>query len=241
MRERARPKSRPCDCLLNLDWRGGRLPPPAAQPYQIRAVPLPCDLPCETRLRVPPTCAPPRLSQSPIKSAGDTGVQPVNKKGKDEKKTRFLVSDGASGGEVAPGGAGAGLARSKTVPRECTAEAATAENGNGKSKMTRPMRTPALKLDKLPATDNAPAKAAADKAAAEKAAAEKAAAEKAAADKAAAAKELTLSQAAKILERELGLEGNLKDVIHQAADQLGVERGPALVELSRQCLRELGH
>ena len=49
----------------------------------------------------------------------------------------------------------------------------------------------------------------------------------------------TLSQAVEILKRELGLEGNFKDVIEQAAAQLGVEPGPALAELAQQCLREL--
>ena len=49
----------------------------------------------------------------------------------------------------------------------------------------------------------------------------------------------TLSQAVEILKRELGLEGNFKDVIEQAAAQLGLEPGPALAELAQQCLREL--
>jgi len=49
----------------------------------------------------------------------------------------------------------------------------------------------------------------------------------------------TLSQAVEILKRELRLEGNFKDVIEQAAAQLGVEPGPALAELAQQCLRQL--
>ena len=49
----------------------------------------------------------------------------------------------------------------------------------------------------------------------------------------------TLNEAAEILKRELGLEGNLTSIVHKAADQLGVERGPPLAELGRQCLRAL--
>lgn len=49
----------------------------------------------------------------------------------------------------------------------------------------------------------------------------------------------TLIQAAEILKRELRLEGSLKDVVQQAAAQLGIEPGPPLTELAQQCLREL--
>ena len=49
----------------------------------------------------------------------------------------------------------------------------------------------------------------------------------------------TLIQAAEILKRDLRLEGSVKNVVQQAAAQLGIEPGPPLTELAQQCLREL--
>ena len=51
--------------------------------------------------------------------------------------------------------------------------------------------------------------------------------------------QLTLIQAAEILKRELRLEGSLKDVVQEAAAQLGIKPGLPLTELAQQCLREL--
>jgi hypothetical protein len=50
----------------------------------------------------------------------------------------------------------------------------------------------------------------------------------------------TLSEAVAILKRELGLEGNVADVVKQAAFQLGVDGSLPLVEMARQCVQNLG-
>ena len=50
----------------------------------------------------------------------------------------------------------------------------------------------------------------------------------------------TLSEAVAILKRELGLEGNVADVVKQAAFQLGGDGSLPLVEMARQCVQNLG-
>ena len=50
---------------------------------------------------------------------------------------------------------------------------------------------------------------------------------------------LTISESVEILKRELGVEGNMADVVKQAAAQLGVEDQP-LVEMARECVLKLG-
>ena len=49
----------------------------------------------------------------------------------------------------------------------------------------------------------------------------------------------TLSETVEILKRELALEGDVTSVVRQAASQLDIDPGAPLVELARQCLREL--
>jgi hypothetical protein len=49
----------------------------------------------------------------------------------------------------------------------------------------------------------------------------------------------SLNEVADILKRELNLEGNMKDVVQQAAVQLGVNAELPLVEMGRQCLQKL--
>ena len=50
----------------------------------------------------------------------------------------------------------------------------------------------------------------------------------------------TLTEAAEILKRELGLKGNLKDVVREAAEQLELDVSLPLVELARLCVQKLG-
>ena len=53
---------------------------------------------------------------------------------------------------------------------------------------------------------------------------------------------MTLIEQVQVFKRELGLEGNVKDVIDQAAEQLGVSaQGKPLSELSNMCMEALGH
>ena len=49
----------------------------------------------------------------------------------------------------------------------------------------------------------------------------------------------TLNEAVEILKRELGLQGNMRDVVHQAATQLGVDASLPLLELARRCVQQL--
>ena len=46
-----------------------------------------------------------------------------------------------------------------------------------------------------------------------------------------------VSQTAEILKRELGLEGNMKDVIKQAAEQMGLATDQPLIKLAQLCLQ----
>ena len=50
----------------------------------------------------------------------------------------------------------------------------------------------------------------------------------------------TLSEAVDILKRELGLKGNVADVVKQAAEQLELDVSLPLVELARLCVQKLG-
>ena len=53
---------------------------------------------------------------------------------------------------------------------------------------------------------------------------------------------MTLIQQVEVLKRELGLEGNVKAVIEQAAEQLGMSaEGKPLSELGNACMEALGH
>ena len=52
---------------------------------------------------------------------------------------------------------------------------------------------------------------------------------------------MPLTQAAQILKGELGLEGNVSDIVKQAASQLGIAADhQPLVEVAKQCLQKLG-
>ena len=50
----------------------------------------------------------------------------------------------------------------------------------------------------------------------------------------------TLPQAAEILKGHLGLEGNVADVVKQAAGRLGVAANLPLMPMAQQCLQILG-
>ena len=49
-----------------------------------------------------------------------------------------------------------------------------------------------------------------------------------------------LSEAVEILKRDLGLKGNVQDVVKEAAFQLSVDSSLPLVEMARQCVQKLG-
>ena len=49
----------------------------------------------------------------------------------------------------------------------------------------------------------------------------------------------TLNESVEILKRELGLRGNMRDVVQQAATQLGVDASLPLLELARRCVQQL--
>ena len=51
---------------------------------------------------------------------------------------------------------------------------------------------------------------------------------------------VTLVRAAEILKDQLGLEGNVGDVVKQAAFQLDVPADQPLAEMAKQCLQKLG-
>ena len=50
----------------------------------------------------------------------------------------------------------------------------------------------------------------------------------------------TLLEMTEILKRELGLKGNMTDVVKQAAEQLHVDVRLPLMEMARQCVQKLG-
>ena len=50
----------------------------------------------------------------------------------------------------------------------------------------------------------------------------------------------TLREMTEILKRELGLNGNMTDVVKQAAEQLNVDVRLPLVEMAKQCVQEAG-
>ena len=50
----------------------------------------------------------------------------------------------------------------------------------------------------------------------------------------------TLAEAVEILKRDLGLKGNVQDVVKEAAFQLSVDSSLPLVEMARQCVQKLG-
>ena len=50
----------------------------------------------------------------------------------------------------------------------------------------------------------------------------------------------TLLEMTEILKRELGLKGNMTDVVKQAAEQLNVDVRLPLMEMARQCVQKLG-
>ena len=50
----------------------------------------------------------------------------------------------------------------------------------------------------------------------------------------------TLAEAVEILKRDLGLKGNVHDVLKEAAFQLSVDSSLPLVEMARQCVQKLG-
>ena len=49
----------------------------------------------------------------------------------------------------------------------------------------------------------------------------------------------TLNEAVEILKKELGLQGNMRDIVQQAAKQLGVDASLPLLELARHCVQQL--
>ena len=50
----------------------------------------------------------------------------------------------------------------------------------------------------------------------------------------------TLLEMTEILKRELGLKGNMTDVVKQAAEQLNVDVRLPLMEMAKQCVQKLG-
>ena len=53
---------------------------------------------------------------------------------------------------------------------------------------------------------------------------------------------MTLIEQVAILKQQLGLEGNVKDVIDQAAEQVGVStKGQSLPAIATACLSQLGY
>ena len=52
---------------------------------------------------------------------------------------------------------------------------------------------------------------------------------------------LTLSEQVDFLKRELGLSGNMANVVHQAAEQLGIDpAGKPLLEVAAMCMQVVG-
>ena len=52
---------------------------------------------------------------------------------------------------------------------------------------------------------------------------------------------LTLSEQVDFLKRELGLSGNMANVVHQAAEQLGIDpAGKPLLEVAAMCMQAAG-
>ena len=53
--------------------------------------------------------------------------------------------------------------------------------------------------------------------------------------------QLTLAEQVEFLKRELGLSGNMANVVHQAAEQLGIDpAGKPLLEVAAMCMQVAG-
>ena len=51
---------------------------------------------------------------------------------------------------------------------------------------------------------------------------------------------MPIGTAVEILKKELGLKGNMQDVVQQAAFELHVDTSLPLVEMARQCVQKMG-